>query len=434
VHAEEQPVQVSMGLGANRVRRRAGRDVTAVAQPAAARADRARMTKRAKARPADAIDTAVTTERGEAGRMTRGRTRGGASFPAAPSRSGLPADYPTTLAAIRERIGAARLRAMVAANSAMVQLYWDIGHIILGRQQREGWGAKVIDRLSADLRVSDPAMNGLSPRNLKYMRAFAGAWPDEPIVQGVLAQLPWSQNITLLERLDDRETRIWYASQSLHHGWSQAVLAVQIQGGAHARHGRAVNNFVATLPPAASDMASQAFKDPYLFDFIGTAEGRRESEIERALVDHIQRFLLELGTGFAFVGRQVHLEFATRDYYLDLLFYHLKLRCYVVLELKAVPFDPAFVGKMNVYLSAVDDLLRHPDDKPTIGLLLCKSKDKVVVEYALRGFGRPIGVAQWATSATEALPPELKGSLPTIAEIEAELAASSITMKHFKRV
>ncbi|MDP2706934.1 MAG: DUF1016 domain-containing protein, partial [Burkholderiales bacterium] len=201
-----------------------------------------------------------------------------------------------------------------------------------------------------------------------------------------------------------------------------SILDLQIASQAHQRQGKAVNNFALTLPPADSDMAAQIFKDPYLFDFIGTADPRREREVEQALVDHIQRFLLELGSGFAFVGRQVHLEFASHDYYLDLLFYHLKLRCYVVIELKAVPFDPAFIGQINVYLSAVDDLLRHSDDKPTIGLLLCRSKDKIVVEYALRDLRKPIGVAGWETKIVEKLPENLKGSLPTVEELEAELS------------
>ncbi len=186
--------------------------------------------------------------------------------------------------------------------------------------------------------------------------------------------------------------------------------------------GQGTHNFEHTLPPADSDMAAQIFKDPYLFDFLGTADPRREREVEQALVDHIQRFLLELGAGFAFVGRQVHLEFADADYYSDLLFYHLKLRCYVVVELKAVPFDPGFVGTLNMYPSAVDDLLRHPDDKPTIGLLLCRSRNKVVAEYALRAFKKPMGVADWETRLVKRLPKELQGSLPTVAEIEAELA------------
>lgn len=352
----------------------------------------------------------------------RGKTREGASFPVPPPLAVLPGDYAETLAEIKQRIQQERLRVVLAANSAMVLLYWDLGRMILDRQERAGWGAKVIDRLSADLREANPEMQGLSPRNLKYMRAFAAAWPERTIVQRVVAQLPWRQNIALLERLDDERTRLWYAEQTLKHGWSQPVLCLQIDGRAHERQGQALTNFKATLPPQDSDLAAQVFKDPYLFDFLGTADPRREREVEQALVDHVQHFLLELGSGFAFVGRQVHLELAGRDYYLDLLFYHLNLRCYVVIELKAVPFDPAFIGRINVYLSAVDDLLRHPDDKPTIGLLLCRSKDRIVVEYALRDLKKPIGVAGWETKIVEKLPENLKGSLPTVQELEAELS------------
>lgn len=354
-------------------------------------------------------------------RQARGRRRAGASFPVAPSRAELPGDYGTTLADIKQRVSAQRLRVVVAANAAMVELYWDIGRTILDRQRNAGWGARIIDRLSADLRAAYPDMQGFSPRNLKYMRAFAAAWPDPSIVQRVAAQLPWRQNQVLLDRLEDPEARLWYARRAVEQGWSRDVLVLQIDNRAHERQGRTVSTFARTLPPADSDMAEQVFKDPYLFDFLGTADPRREREVEQALVDHIQRFLLELGTGFAFVGRRVHLEVGDQDFYLDLLFYHLKLRCFVVLELKTVPFDPSFVGQLNLYLSATDDLLRHPDDRPTIGLLLCRSRNELVVEYALRDVDKPIGVAQWATRLVEALPAELEGSLPTVAQLEAEL-------------
>jgi len=354
-------------------------------------------------------------------RLARGRSRVEATFPIAQPKAGLPHDYSNVLVEIKQRIQRVRLRVVLAANSTMVRLYWDIGRVILRRQGDAGWGAKVIDRLSADLREAYPEQQGFSSRNLKYMRAFAAAWPKATIVQRVVAQLPWRQNIALLEKLATSEDRLWYAQQTIRHGWSQAILLLQIQGRARRRYGKAVNNFRATLPPCDSDLASQIFKDPYLFDFVGTADTRREREVEQALVDHIQRFLLELGTGFAFVGRQVHLEVGDDDFYVDLLFYHLKLRCYVVIELKAVPFNPGFVGQLNMYLSAADDLLRHQDDKPTIGLLLCRSKNKIVVEYALRNLKRPIGVAEWETKIVEQLPKELQGSLPTIEEIEAEL-------------
>jgi len=362
-------------------------------------------------------------ESGEAeNRLALGRQREEARFPVAPAVAGLPRDYADTLGAIKRRIREERLRVVLAANATMVLLYWDIGRMILERQDRAGWGAKVIDRLAADLRKAFPDMKGFSPRNLKYMRAFAAAWTKRAIVQRVVAHLPWRQNIALLERLDDRKSRLWYARQAMAHGWSRSILGLQIDGRAHARQGKAITNFHDTLPPAESDLATQVFKDPYLFDFLGTADPRREREIERSLVDHIQRFLLELGAGFAFVGQQVPLEVGDQDFQIDLLFYHLKLRCYVVVELKAVPFDPAFVGQLNLYLSAADDLLRHPDDQPTIGLLLCHAKNKVVVEYALRHLQRPIGVAGWATTLVGRLPKALKGSLPTVKEIEAEVS------------
>jgi len=354
-------------------------------------------------------------------RKSRGRQRRDAIFPVPPISGELPENYAATLKALKSRIRTERLHVVMAANAAMVLLYWDIGRAILERQKNEGWGAKVIDRLSADLREAFPDMKGLSPRNLKYMRAFAAAWPDKKLVQEPLAQIPWYHHIALLEKCRSSEERLWYADQSAMHGWSHNILSIQIETQTYKRQGKLVNNFSRTLPPEHSDMATQVFKDPYPFDFLGTADPRREREIEQALVDNIQRFLLELGTGFAFVGRQVHLEIGDKDFYLDLLFYHLKLRCYVVVELKAVPFDPGFVGTLNLYLSAVDDLLCHPDDKPTIGLLLCKSNNRLVVEYALRGFQKPIGVAEWETMLVESLPSKFKGSLPTVEEIEAEL-------------
>jgi len=298
--------------------------------------------------------------------------------------SEMPESYAKILVQFIHRIRQERLRVAITANTSMTLLYWDLGKIILERQKKEGWGAKVIDRLSHDLRKAFPDMRGLSPRNLKYMRAFAAAWPDRKIVQAPLAQITWYNNIALLEQLDDPQTRLWYGHMALSNGWSQNILTLQIESEAHKRQGKAQHNFPATLPPADSDMAAHIFKDPYLFDFLGTADPRRERDVERALIDHIQNFLIELGTGFAFLGRQVNLQIGNKDYYLDLLFYHVKLRCYIVIELKATPFDPAFVGQLNLYLSAVDDLMRHEQDKPTIGLLLCKSKDKIVVEYALR--------------------------------------------------
>lgn len=354
-------------------------------------------------------------------RMTRGRAAPEAGFPIAPARATLPEEYASALATIKTRIQQERFRVVLSGNAAMILLYWDIGRTILDRQERAGWGAKIIDRLAADLREAFPEMKGFSPRNLKYMRAFAAAWPERQIVQELLAQIPWYHHIALLEKLDHQAERLWYVRQVIDQGWSHNILALQIQARVHVRHGKALTNFAATVPPTESDLAVQVFKDPYLFDFLGTTDPRREREVEQTLVDHIQRFLLELGAGFAFVGRQVPLEGGDQDFLIDLLFYHVKLRCYVVVELKAVPFDPAFVGQLNLYLSAADDLLRHTDDQPTIGLLLCRGKNKFVVEYALRHLKHPVGVAQWETQLVEKLPKALEGSLPTVEEIEAEL-------------
>ena len=225
----------------------------------------------------------------------------------------------------------------------------------------------------------------------------------------------------LLDKLDSQESRIWYAQKAIENGWSSAILELQIQSGLMERSGKSVNNFPVALPPLDSDMANQIFKDPYLFDFLGTDMPRREVEIEQKLTEHIQKFLLELGQGFAFVGRQVHLEVGGQDFYIDLLFYHLKLRCYVVIELKACDFEPGFISQLNMYQNVVNDILRHPDDKPTIGLLLVKGKNETVVEYSLAGYQNPIGVAEWKNQITQSLPEELQSSLPSIEEIEKEL-------------
>jgi predicted nuclease of restriction endonuclease-like (RecB) superfamily len=301
-----------------------------------------------------------------------------------------------------------------AANAAMVLLYWDIGRMILDRQEREGWGAKIIDRLAADLCEAFPDMKGFSPRNLKYMCAFAAEWTDLVFVQQVVAQIPWFHNCLLLDRVPDPTARDWYIRQVMKHGWSRNILTIQIDTRAHQRHGKAITNFKVTLPPADSDLAAQVFKDPYLFDFLGIDAPRREAELEQGLVAHIQKCLLELDQGFAFVGRQMHLEIGDEGFYLDLLFYHLKLRRYVVIELKARKFQPGDGAQLGMYMTAVDRLLCHPDDKPTLGLLLVREKNRVLVEYALGGNTKPISVAEWETRLTHVLPEELQGSLPTI--------------------
>ena len=273
-------------------------------------------------------------------RLHRGRRKKEAIFPVAPAASTVPASYTSLLSDLKTRIRQERLRVVLSSNAVLVILYWDIGQSILKKQEAEGWGAKVIDRLSVDLSKEFPDMKGFSPRNLKYMRAFATAWPEKSIVQRVIAQIPWRSNIALLDKLNTPEERLWYAQKTVEHGWSQPVLILQIETRLHKRQGKAIQNFSATLPPADSDMAAQGFKDPYIFDFLGTADHRHEKEVEQSLVDHIQHFLLELGQGFAFVGRQVHMEIGNSDFYIDLLFYHLNLRCYVVIELKAGKLEP----------------------------------------------------------------------------------------------
>jgi len=355
-------------------------------------------------------------------RLARGRAREEARFTAPPSLEGLPSTYSATLEEIKNRLRSARVRAVLAANPIVIEAYWHTGKIILQRQHEAAWGAKVIDRLSTDLRDAFPDMRGLSSRNLLAMKIFAREFPKTSIAQQPVAQLPWGHVLQILQRVKDHAVRDFYIEQTIAHGWSRSILEIQIGQQLHLRIGKTQNNFSATLPPSDSDLAVQVFKDPYLFDFLGTADPRREAEVEQALVDHIQQFLLELGAGFAFVGRQVHLEVGNEDFYLDLLFYHLKLRRYVVIELKARAFEPGDAGQINLYRSAVDDLLRHPDDQPTIGLLLCKGKNKLLVEYALSGLEQSIAVADWKTQLTEIIPPEFQGSLPSVEEIEAELS------------
>jgi len=339
-----------------------------------------------------------------------------------PAVAVIPRGYTRFLTEVKERIRRAQVRTVFAANRELIRLYWDIGRRVVERQEREGWGEAVIERLAADVQKGFPGIGGFSRSNLFYMRQFYLAYRERGRkVQQLVGQIPWGHNVTILSRVHDPQQREWYARQALANGWSRSILALQIETALHRRQGRAVTNFRTALPPPGSDLVRQALKDPYVFDFLTLSEDTRERELERGLLEHIERFLVELGKGFAFVGRQVHLAIGGDEYYLDLLFYHLGLRRYVVVELKAVPFRPEFAGKMNFYLSAVDDRLRGPGDQPSIGLLLCKEKDRVVVEYALRDLRKPIGVANWTVRLVETLPKKLKGQLPTVAEIEAEL-------------
>ncbi len=328
--------------------------------------------------------------------------------------------YGKWLEELKARIHAARQRATLAVNRELILLYWQIGRDILARQAEQGWGAKVIDRLSHDLRTAFPEMKGFSPRNLKYMRAFAAAWEDAVIVQELLAQLPWYHLVTLLDKLNSPEERLWYARKAIEHGWSRNVMVMQIETRLLEREGKAVTNFEQQLPKPQSDLARESLKDPYRFDFLGLTNEAQEREVESALVEHITQFLLELGAGFAYVGRQVLIDVGGDEFYLDLLFYHLKLRCYVVIEIKAGKFKPEHLGQLGFYLTAVDEQMKSDQDNPTIGLLLCKSKNKVVAEYALRDNNRPMGIAEYQLVAS--LPEELKTSLPSIEQIEKELA------------
>lgn len=329
--------------------------------------------------------------------------------------------YGELLTQLKGKIHGARMRAALAANQELTLLYWDIGRAVLERQEQAGWGAKVVERLSADLRRAFPDMKGLSSRNLKYMRRFSEAWPEREFVQQLVAQIPWGHNVRLLDKLSDPEDRRFYVRRTIQHGWSRNILLMQIETGLHRRQGKAITNFETSLPAPQSDLAKNLLKDPYIFGFLGLEDEAQEREVEKALVRHMRDFLLELGVGFAFVGNQYRLEVGDSEFFIDMLFYHLRLRCYVVVELKAVPFKPEFAGKLNFYISAVDDLVRHEQDGPTIGLLLCRGKDKALAEYALRGFTQPIGVSDY--QLTEALPEALVGKLPTVAELEAELAA-----------
>jgi predicted nuclease of restriction endonuclease-like (RecB) superfamily len=330
-----------------------------------------------------------------------------------------PSGYADWLAELKTRIHIAQQRAALAVNRELVLLYWQIGRDILERQAKQGWGAKVIERLAHDLRTDFPDMKGFSRANLMYMRAFAEAWPDAAIVQQAVGQLPWGHNLVLLTKLKDPQLRLTYAQRAIAHGWSRNVLAIHIETRLLEREGQAVTNFAAQLPAPQSDLARNMLKDPYLFDFLGVGKEADEREIESAIVQHITRFLLELGAGFAYVGRQVPIEVGGDDFFIDLLFYHLKLHCYMVVELKTGAFKPEHTGQLGFYLSAVDAVVKSAQDNPTIGLLLCKSQNRVVAEYALRDTNKPIGIAEYQVVA--ALPEELQMNLPSIERIEREL-------------
>ena len=329
----------------------------------------------------------------------------------------IPAGYAAWRADLKTRIRATRLRAALAVNSALISLSWQIGRDIRDRQAAHGWGAKAIGRPAADLRAEFPDSRGFSSANLRSMRAFAAAWPDPAILQRVVGKLPWGQNIALLA-VKDPAARLWYAEAALEHGWSRPVLAIQIGSQLHVRQGKAVTNFARVLPPETSDLAQQVLKDPYQFDFLTLRQAAHERDVERALIARVKDLLLELGKGFSFLSSQHHLEVGGQDFYVDLLFYHRKLRCLIAVDLKTGPFQPEHAGKMNFYLAALDDRDREPGDSPSIGLILCRERNRVVVEYALRGIDTPIGVARYELMLADALPAQLAAALPSPQELE----------------
>ena len=329
-----------------------------------------------------------------------------------------PPDYVQWLQSLKEQIRTARIKASLAVNSELIRLYWRIGTEILGRKSAQGWGTKVNDQLAKDLRAEFPDMKGLSPRNLVYMQTFANAWSGDEVTQQAIAQLPWGHHCTLLDKLKGRPVREWYIKKTTEHGWSRSILEMQIESQAHRRFGAAQTNFERTLPAPQSDLARDLLKDPYAFDFLGLTDAANERAIEKGLIQHLRDFLIELGVGFAFVGSQYKLDIEGDEFYIDLLFYHLKLHCYVVIELKNTEFKFEYTGQLNGYLAAVDDLVRDPShDAPTIGLILCKSKKQTMVEYALRGVQTPMGVSTYRT----ALPDAVAQALPSIEVLAAEI-------------
>ena len=333
-----------------------------------------------------------------------------------------PKTYNAFLSKIKEQIKTSQRRAIGHVNSEMMMLYYNIGKQIHLKKEQEGWGSKIIKQLSLDLKNALPNIKGFSERNIMFMLRFYKEYHDVEIVKQPVSlfQVSWSHNIILIQKIKDKELRYWYMQRTIEEGWGRDTLIAKIKQEVHKKEGKLISNFKAILPPSNSELVQQSFKDPYLFDFVTMAEPFRERELELNLVKHMEKFLLELGSGFAFVGRQYHLEVSEKDFYIDLLFYHLKLRCYVVIELKKGEFKPSYSGQINFYCSVVDDVLAHKDDNPTIGLILCQEKDEIVAEYSLRNMSQPIGISEY--ELTEVLPKEFVSSLPTIEMIESEFS------------
>ena len=327
-------------------------------------------------------------------------------------------EYISIVENIKREIKAAQYRAAIHANVDMLLLYHDIGCVI---NEHKLWGNRFIDNLATDIRIDFPESKGYSVRNLKYMAKFAETYPNREFVQTVSAQIPWSHNIAIIEKVKDPEQRIWYIQKTAENGWSHNVLIHQIESGLYQRQVLVdkVSNFESRLPSPQSELAAQTMKDPYVFDFIPFREEMLERDIEQALVRDVTKLLLELGTGFAFLGNQYHLNVGGDDFYIDLLFYNLNLRCYVVIELKAGDFKPEYAGQLNFYLSAVDGILKKEEDNPSIGLLLCKSKNNLVAEYSLKDISKPIGVSEY--KVTRSLPNALEEQLPSVEDIKKRI-------------
>ncbi|MEZ5584257.1 MAG: PDDEXK nuclease domain-containing protein [Candidatus Competibacteraceae bacterium] len=330
--------------------------------------------------------------------------------------------YRDLIANLKSRIQSAQIKAAVTVNTQLITLYWDIGQQIAEKQRSSGWGDAVIEQIAQDLTREFKTMKGFSRRNLYRMKRFYAFYASQdPFVPQAVAQIPWGHNDLIIQRVNERNKALWYVQKTLENGWSRSVLDHQIESQLYERQAEKprIDNFTERLPAPQSDLARQTLKDPYLFDFLNIGEEAHERELETALVDRITRFMLELGKGFAFVGRQYHLEVGGDDFYIDLLFYHLRLHCYVAVELKTGPFKPEYTGKLNFYLTALDEQVKMPEDSPSIGLILCRDRNNVVAEYALRDVNKPIGISRYALAAT--LPEELRASFPTVEEVEAEL-------------